>query len=119
MQLVDADGKVLSIWTAEQYAQVCKFARPPKNQPVKTPFTLDSGEQMTCTAASFMHWLRDAHDGFAVMLDSKTVTTADKIQIYQAGLLVMILLDKMERANFVPWKPLVWKVEELPRHATY
>nr|DAF93588.1 MAG TPA: hypothetical protein [Myoviridae sp. ctshb19] len=117
MQLVTKDGRLISIWTAEQYALVYKHTAKPKAAP--SPFALESGQSLPYSVESFMWWLRDANNGFAAVLANPAIPAQEKVEIYQAGLLVMILLDKLERyKDLLPQQKLEWKIQELPRHAT-
>lgn len=93
----------LSSWTAEQFSLVQKFA--PSGCPLMFP---KSEEPINQPLNKFVSQLDDIHIRIVNEFQF-SMQHAERVQLHQAGLLVMILIDQLTRSGIAGTETLTWE----------
>ena len=99
----DKVSRDLSSWTAEQFSLVQKFA------PEKHPLMFPVDEQpINLTLDKCVDLLGDIHIKIMREFDFRD-QLSERVQLHQAGLLVMILIDALTRSGISGTETLMWE----------
>lgn len=93
----------LSSWTAEQFSLVQKFA--PANNPLMFPV---DEKPIYVTLDKCVDQLGDIHIKIMREFDFRD-QLSERVQLHQAGLLVMILIDQLTRSGIAGTETLTWE----------
>lgn len=99
-------GCDMASWTAEQFSLVQKFA------PAKHPLMFPIDEQPIClTLDKCVDLLGDIHIKIIREFDFRD-QLSERVQLHQAGLLVMILIDTLTRSGISGTESLTWEQDD-------
>lgn len=99
----DKVSRDLSSWTAEQFSLVQKFA--PAHHPLMFPV---DEKPIYQTLNKFVDQLGDIHIAIVREFQYRE-QHADRVQLHQAGLLVTILIDQLNRSGISGTETLLWE----------
>lgn len=96
-------GRDIGSWTAEQFSLVQKFA--PANHPLMFPV---DERPIYLTLNKCVDQLGDIHIRIIRDFEHRD-QLSEKVQLHQAGLLVMILIDSLTRSGISGTEVLEWE----------